>query len=63
MSTYTDAFDRICGDCTGININDITEDDIRSQGSIWGCTEGEINDAIEGLRELSESTDRYADED
>jgi hypothetical protein len=59
----SNAFDKICGDCTGININDITEDDIRSQGSIWGCTEDEIEDAIKELHELSESTDQYTDED
>ncbi len=56
MSKNTDAFDRICGACDGINIQEITEDDIRGMADTWNkngerVTEGEIMDALKGLAE------------
>lgn len=51
MSKNTDSFDRICGDCEGIEISSITEDDVRQQAAIYGASEEEIQEAIAGLEE------------
>ena len=56
MSRYTDKFDTICGNCTGINMFDITVEDIRAQAKIWTqqgetVTESDISDAMQGLIE------------
>lgn len=47
-----DAFDKICGDCTGIDMLTITEDDIRGQAADYhDITEDDIQAAIRGLNE------------
>ena len=51
MSKNTDSFDRICGNCAGIDIITITEDDLRQQAAIYGASEDEIQDALAGLEE------------
>ena len=51
MSKGTDAFDKICGNCAGINIADITVDDVRAQSAIYGASEEETLAAIAGLVE------------
>ena len=50
----TDAFNKICGDCAGIDIMEITEDDIRKQAACWAeegefCSEEMITAAIRAL--------------
>ena len=53
-------FEEICGDCTGLNVNAITENDVRMQAIEWTHsddqmpTEADIEDAILGLYELRE---------
>lgn len=54
-------FEKFCGNCAGIDINTITEDDIRKQAEIWTnqgepCTEDEICDAIAHLNEMKKET-------
>ena len=54
------AFDKICGDCTGVDLGTITEEDIRKQAEVWAtqgepCTEDEIEDAIAYLNESQRS--------
>lgn len=51
MSKNTDTFDTLCGDCSGLNLADITVDDVRAQASIYGASEDEIQRAIAGLIE------------
>ena len=51
MSKNTDSFDRICGNCAGIDIITITEDDLRQQAAIYGASEDEIQEALAGLEE------------
>ena len=51
------AFEKICGSCDGIDVNDITEDDIRAQANVWAdqgepCTDDEIEAAIEYLNDM-----------
>jgi len=53
------AFDRICGDCSGLDIMDITEDDVRKQAKTWiddgqPCSDEMIDAAITGLCEYQE---------
>lgn len=50
------AFEKICGACDGIDLNDITENDIRTQAEEWvrmgeNVTDDEIDDAIEYLND------------
>ena len=50
-------FDTICGNCAGVDIMTLTDDDIREQAEIWGdCTQDEINAAIEGLHIYQEDS-------
>ena len=52
MSKYTDAFDTICGNCAGLNIADISADDVRTQAAIYDDVDQEdIEDAVRGLEE------------
>ena len=51
MSKNTDTFDTLCGDCAGLDLADITIDDVRAQASIYGASEDEIQRAIAGLIE------------
>ena len=51
MSKNTDTFDSICGDCAGLDLADIAIDDVRTQASIYGASEDEIQRAIAGLIE------------
>lgn len=49
-------FDRICGDCEGVDVSSLTPDDVRRQAAIWAasgdpCSEDEIEAAIAGLAE------------
>ena len=46
-----DAFDKICGNCEGLNINDITEADVRTQAEYYNADEPSINAALLGLAE------------
>ena len=58
MSTNT--FDRLMGDCAGVDIMTVTEDDIRAHVTIWNeqepgsVSEDEIREAIAGLSEYQE---------
>lgn len=59
MSRYTDKSDSICGDCAGIDMTTITEEDVRAQAKVWidsgeTVTEEDIIDAIRGLHEYQE---------
>lgn len=47
-------FNRICGDCATVAIQDITEDDVWECGRIFSATEEEIRQAVDGLREYQE---------
>lgn len=51
MSKNTDTFDTLCGDCAGLDLADITIDDVRAQCAIYGANEDEIQQAIAGLIE------------
>ena len=51
MSKNTDIFDTLCGDCAGIDIAEITIDDVRAQAALYGAGEDEIQWAIAGLIE------------
>ena len=51
MSTNTDTFDWLCGNCAGIDINTVTVDDVREQAAIYGASEDETLGAIAGLIE------------
>lgn len=51
MSKGTEAFDAICGSCAGIDLADITVDDVRAQAAIYGASEEDTLAAIDGLIE------------
>ena len=51
MSKNTDAFDRICGDCAGLDMNDISTEDVIAQAKICGANEEDLQSAIYGLNE------------
>lgn len=51
MSKNTDTFNTLYGDCAGLDLADITIDDVRAQASIYGASEDEIQRAIAGLIE------------
>ncbi|MDD4275161.1 MAG: hypothetical protein PHG14_15705 [Desulfobacter postgatei] len=49
-----DCFDRICGDCAGVDISTLTDDDIIDQAQVWAesgepVSNDEINAAIQYL--------------
>lgn len=51
------AFNKICGNCDGVDINDITEEDIQAQAKVWAdqgepFTDEEIEAAIEYLNDI-----------
>ncbi len=54
MSKYTDAFDRLCGDCTGLDILIVTEKDVHDQGNIYHATKEEREMALRGLEEYQD---------
>jgi len=55
-----DAFDRICGDCAGVDILHMTNQDVRDQAHAW-CASGEpcsdemVEAAILGLAEYQKN--------
>lgn len=56
MSVNTDNFDRICGNCEGVGVEKVTEEDVRKLAAYWEtrgepCSEEEILSAIAGMRE------------
>lgn len=51
MSKGTDAFDKICGNCTGIDVAEITIDDVMTQATINGASAEDTQAAIDGLVE------------
>jgi hypothetical protein len=64
MSTYTDAFDMICGNCAGLDIHAIDADAVRAQAAVHiadgePLTEDDIEAAIRGLLEY-QSLDLHA---
>ena len=51
------AFEKICGNLSGVDINTITADDIRAQAKVWDdhgepCTEDDIRLAIDHLEDM-----------
>ena len=46
ITVNTDNLNLICGDLCGINIHDITPDDVRAQGEINGSSDEQIEAAI-----------------
>ena len=52
-----DAFDKICGDCCGLDVNEITTDDVRTQGKIYGIDIEWIAAALRGLKEYQKQTE------
>lgn len=46
-----DQFDRLCGNCSGVVMAEITDEDVRNQGRYYNASEEEIESAIKGLRE------------
>lgn len=44
-------FDKLCGNCAGIDIADITDEDVRDQGRYYNASKEEIDSAIDGLHE------------
>ena len=53
-SSNKDAFDKICGNCTGLMMNEITEDDVRTQAHIYSVNDEWLRAAIRGLKEYQE---------
>ena len=51
MSKNTDTFDTLCGNCAGVDLADITIDDVRAQCAIYNASEDEIQRATAGLIE------------
>ena len=48
-----DAFDQICGNCHGLLVTDLIEDDIRSQAMEWGdCSDDMVDAAIRALQNM-----------
>jgi len=55
-----EAFEKICGDCEGLNIDEITENDVRNQAKIWRdsgekCSKEMEEKALAGLKEYQEN--------
>ena len=53
------AFDKIMGDCAGVNIMALTADDIRQKAEYWNsvgeyCSEDQLSDAIRYLEYCQE---------
>ena len=46
-----EAFDKICGDCCGLDMNKITTDDVKRQCAIYGVDGEWIEAALRGLKE------------
>lgn len=49
-----DAFNKICGDCAGVDMEMVTADDIRAQATVWAqqgepCSEEMIEAAIRAI--------------
>ena len=51
MSKNTEVFDRICGDCAGIDLRNVSAEDVLAQAKIYGASEDDIQSAILGLAE------------
>jgi len=57
-----DTFRRICGNCDGLDLNAITDNDVRMQAIEWSHSDEEmpsehdIEDAIQGLHELQDKS-------
>ena len=57
MSKNTDSFDRICGDCAGLNLQNISAEDVIAQARIYGASDEELQAAILGLAEYQAVTE------
>ena len=51
MSKNTETFDALCGNCAGLDLAEITIDDVRAQAAFYGAGEDEIQRAVAGLIE------------
>ena len=51
MSKHTDTFDLICGDCEGIDLRNVSAEDVLAQAKIYGASEDDIKAAVLGLAE------------
>ena len=53
MSEHTENFDLICGNCAGINMDELTAGDVIDQAAVGGLDVGDerVQSAILGLRE------------
>ena len=59
--TDKDAFDRICGDCAGVDIATLTETDIRAQAQVWresgeNLADDQVEAAIRHLYRLKQES-------
>lgn len=77
MSRYTDQFDSICGNCAGIDMLTVTDDDVREQAKRWNeqtmqaegedsdifITDEQIVDAIRGLDEYKDAIVQAAEDE
>ena len=57
MSKNTDTFDKICGDCAGMNMQNISAEDVVAQAAIYGASEEETRSAVLGLAEYQGVTE------
>ena len=57
MSKNTEVFDRICGDCAGIDLRNVSAEDVLAQAKIYGASEDDIKAAVLGLAEYQGVTE------
>ena len=63
MSKNTDNFDRICGDSAGMNMQNISAEDVIAQAKIYGASDEELQAAVLGLAEYQVVTETATCED
>jgi hypothetical protein len=52
-----DAFDRVCGDCAGVDVSGLTDDDVRTLAAYWNdCPEDMVEAALRALHQFQQST-------
>ena len=51
MSKNTDTFDALCGDCAGIDLRNVSAEDVIAQAKIYGASEEQVQSAVLGLAE------------
>ena len=51
MSKNTDTFDKICGNCAGLNVQNISAEDVIAQAAIYEASRDEMQAAVFGLIE------------